>query len=409
MERRRIMTSARHIAFFPLPATGHVYPNLAVAAELVRRGHRVSFAATEKYRAAVESTGARLVVCRPALWKPPRGGGEPPVYARRRHAVVDARWALPQLTAGLGDDPPDVALCDPIAFGGQLFAAARGIPIVHTCAAFVSNRHWSIERDVGGFAPDGPAQRAFRAELAALFPAYGVRITAARFLAEAESLDEAGRTQVVYLPRAFQHRGETFGPRFHFVGPCPRARQPAVGWRRPADDGPVALVTLGTVDNRNPAFFRTCLAAFAGTPWRVELVVGERLDPAGLGQAPPNVRIHRTVPQLDVLDCADVFVSHGGMGGVLEAIVAGVPQVVVPQTLEQDVNGRRVAELGLGVRLPGGAHRSEGALTGPDLRKAIEQLSEPAIAERITAMRAEIRAAGGAARAADVVLSVVAA
>jgi UDP:flavonoid glycosyltransferase YjiC (YdhE family) len=34
----------QHIAFVSIPSIGHVYPTLAVAAELVRRGHRVTYA-----------------------------------------------------------------------------------------------------------------------------------------------------------------------------------------------------------------------------------------------------------------------------------------------------------------------------------------------------------------------------
>lgn len=47
-----------HIAFICLPAAGHVNPTLPVVAELVRRGHRVTYATSAKYADAVESVGA---------------------------------------------------------------------------------------------------------------------------------------------------------------------------------------------------------------------------------------------------------------------------------------------------------------------------------------------------------------
>lgn len=47
-----------HIAVICLPAAGHVNPTLPVVSELVRRGHRVTYATSEKYAKAVESAGA---------------------------------------------------------------------------------------------------------------------------------------------------------------------------------------------------------------------------------------------------------------------------------------------------------------------------------------------------------------
>ena len=97
---------------------------------------------------------------------------------------------------------------------------------------------------------------------------------------------------------------------------------------------------------------------------------------------------------------ARVFVSHGGLGGVMEGVQAGVPQVAVARTLEQDINAARVAETGIGAAL-----RLDG-LTPDLLRATVNRVSaDPAIAAGVAAMRAEVLAAGGAARAADLVES----
>ena len=67
---------------------------------------------------------------------------------------------------------------------------------------------------------------------------------------------------------------------------------------------------------------------------------------------PDHFIIRQHVPQLDVLEKAKLFVSHGGMNSTMEAMNAGVPLVVVPQMHEQEVTAKRVDELGLGVHLP---------------------------------------------------------
>jgi UDP:flavonoid glycosyltransferase YjiC (YdhE family) len=47
--------------FLPVPAHGHVNPSLAVAAELGRRGHQVTYVVAEEFREAVARTGADVV------------------------------------------------------------------------------------------------------------------------------------------------------------------------------------------------------------------------------------------------------------------------------------------------------------------------------------------------------------
>lgn len=57
------------------------------------------------------------------------------------------------------------------------------------------------------------------------------------------------------------------------------------------------------------------------------------------------------MPQLDILQRATAFVSHGGMNSTMESLYYGVPMVVIPQMPEQAMTARRVDELGLGLML----------------------------------------------------------
>ena len=63
---------------------------------------------------------------------------------------------------------------------------------------------------------------------------------------------------------------------------------------------------------------------------------------------PSNFHICSWVPQVQVLELADVFVTHGGMNSVSESLAAGVPMVVIPYGSDQPVNGQRVEKLGVG-------------------------------------------------------------
>jgi MGT family glycosyltransferase len=382
--------AAQHIAICNIPAVGHVNPTLPLAAELVARGHRVSYASVDRRAPEIEATGATLVpyrTTRPSESDP--GMALPDRESYLAHAMLnfveEAAHTLPQLDAAFITDPPDVVLYDRLSFAGRIYAIRYGLPSVRLWPMLISGEHWSLFH-TAPFDEDHPSMVSYREKLAELLRWYRVDVSVAEFLD-----DPAPDADIAFFPRRFQYRGELFDDRYSFVGPC---RQPPDG----APDRSVALVSLGSVYNNQPEFYRSCVAAFAGSPWHVVLAVGERIDPAALAPLPDNVEAHAVVPQTEVLAGSAVFVCHAGMGGLMEAMQAGVPVVTVPQTVEQESNAARVEQLSLGVRLdPAG-------LTPQALRAAVDRAAtDPDIAAGVAAMRRDIAEAGGAVRAAEVV------
>ncbi len=76
-----------------------------------------------------------------------------------------------------------------------------------------------------------------------------------------------------------------------------------------------------------------------------------RIHPEMLGKIPCNIFAYSYVPQLDVLNHADVFLTHCGMNSVSEAMNRGVPMVVMPFINDQTANAKRIVELGIGKRV----------------------------------------------------------
>ncbi|MEU4218215.1 glycosyltransferase [Actinoplanes sp. NPDC026623] len=67
--------------------------------------------------------------------------------------------------------------------------------------------------------------------------------------------------------------------------------------------------------------------------------------------AGPGVQIADWVPQPLLLQCAQVFLTHGGYNSIREGMRAGVPMAVLPQYSDQHHNAARIEELGLGVHV----------------------------------------------------------
>lgn len=100
-----------------------------------------------------------------------------------------------------------------------------------------------------------------------------------------------------------------------------------------------------------------------------------------------NVHLYAYVPQLDVLEISDVFITHGGLGSVKEAIYAKVPMIVYPLEPKFDNVGNafKVAHHELGLM---GELRSEDA--GQISVKILEVLRNQKYHERVANFSNEI-------------------
>jgi MGT family glycosyltransferase len=358
---------------------------------LVRRGHRVTYATTEEYAPRVAETGAEVVPFT-SSWEALRDRPAPQMHGREfvratRMLLGETKAVLAQLGDG---ERPDLVVHDgPMAWWGRVLAHRWNVPSVETWPNLVGNEHWSMHLKYTTFNPLSPGFLLLLARLAAFLRREGLGADVQGFMRGSRAA-----CRLVMLPRAFQYAGETFGDGYRFVGPALTGRAFQGDWQ-PPDDLPVVLVSLGTGYNDQPDFYRTVLKAAAGRPWRVVLASGQ-VDPADLGPVPPNVEVHRQVPQLAVLRHARAFVTHAGMGGTMEGLHFGVPLVAVPQMAEQRANADRIAELGLGAALP------PDEVTAETLWQAVEDVSSDArVRERLDWMRGELEAAGGAEAAVD--------
>ncbi|MFI9363027.1 nucleotide disphospho-sugar-binding domain-containing protein [Kitasatospora sp. NPDC053057] len=213
-----------------------------------------------------------------------------------------------------------------------------------------------------GIDADGPAFASLAADCAAFSSEYGVPFGLADTMTVADGLN------LVFVPREFRPAADSFDERFHFVGPSMGSREQTESWSPRDPDAPLLYVSLGTVVDGPPGFYRACVAAVADRPWQVALSVGGAAR-AALGAVPGRMEVRSRFPQLAVLRRASAFVSHAGMNSVMEALTYGVGIVAVPRTPEQAANAGRLVELGLGERLDA-ATESAGAL-----RAAIDRVA----------------------------------
>lgn len=381
--------SRRHIAMVGIPVVSHILPSLEIIRELVARGHRVTYTNDPAVSELIAGTGAELVPCTSVLPVADNNWPDDPIAAMGLF-LDNAVQALPQLHAAYDHDRADLYLYDIGAYAGRALAETQDRPVLQLSPTFVAWK--SYDQDVAAHLRQLPGADAYRAKFARWLTESGASTT------DVDTFSGLPARALALIPQAMQpHADQVDTDTVTFVGPCYGRQAVEDGWTRPADAKNVLLISLGSAYTRQPEFYRQCLAAFGDLPgWHVVLQIGRHTDARELGDIPSNVGVHSWVPQRAILEQADAFITHAGMGGCGEGLLAGVPMIAVPQGAEQFLNADRLVELGVARRI------DTPDATAETLRTALSELvADPEVARRSTRLRAEARAEGGTTRAAD--------
>ncbi len=388
------------VAFFCLPAHGHTNPTLPLVKELVRRGERVIYYNTEPFRAKVEETGATFRAYRMGDKFGIGRGADSPLDAMSR-IMSAAEIIIPTVLDEVRAERPDYIIYDSMCVWGKQIARIIKRPAICSCSIFFvgAKNIMALPRDAALLSNTlGNLPSAARSLWRYFSVATRVR---ARYGAPTPSLFDffgnPGDITLVYTSRYFQAGAEMLDDSFKFVGPsiAPRNNHRDFPFDR-LNGGPVIYISLGTIFNDRPEFFRACIEAFGETRYRVVMSTGHKVNGDMLGAIPDNFLVYPHVPQLEILERAALFITHGGMNSATESALHSVPMIVVPQIGDQHLVARRVAALGAGL------HLDRSRITVERLRASAEKaLSNESFREQSRAIGDSFRDAGGYVRAAD--------
>ncbi|AGE77890.1 TPA: macrolide family glycosyltransferase [Bacillus thuringiensis] len=379
------------------PGEGHINPTLAVVSELIQRGETVVSYCIEDYRKKVEATGAEFRVFENFLsqiniMERVNEGGSP--LTMLSHMIEASERIVTQIVEETKEEKYDYLIYDNHFPVGRIIANILQLPSVSSCTTFAVNQYINFhdEQEARQVDEMDPLYQSCLAGMERWNKQYGMKCNSMY-----DIMNHPGDITIVYTSKEYQPRSEVFDESYKFVGPSIATRKEVGSF--PTEDlknEKVIFISMGTVFNEQPALYEKCFEAFKDVDATVVLVVGKKINISQFENIPKNFKLYNYVPQLEVLQHADVFVTHGGMNSSSEALYYGVPLVVIPVTGDQPFVAKRLTEVGAGIRL----NRNE--LTSELLRETVKKvMDDVTFKENSRKVGESLRNAGGYQRAVE--------
>lgn len=110
-------------------------------------------------------------------------------------------------------------------------------------------------------------------------------------------------------------------------------------------------------------------------------------------QVDGNIHLAPRFDFSELLPRAEVFVNHGGQNSIMDGLLAGVPQIMIPgNVFERDYNADSVERLGAGKKL------APAEFTARRFREVLEEFDASGAAAKAHRAGAELASLGGAAK-----------
>jgi len=363
-------------------AQGHTSPMLFIAAELVRRGHQVTFITGTQFKAAVEKTGATFAgfsgsaeIDKALLVSPERLAlqGLEQVKYDLKHLVIDTiadQYATLQRVLAQYGDGQAVVLTESGFYGvapalhGAPGVRAKGYIVVGTVPLMLS----SIDTAPGGMGlpPDSsPEGRIRNAAQTAFFKQTLFGDTQALYAQELARLGATEAASFIFETMAahadkylqlsveeLSYKRSDLPAHIDFIGALPSPPSDAAPpdwWQDVLDAEQMVVVTQGTVANSDFShLIAPTLEALADLPVLVVAATGSTAVP---DHVPANARVAKFVPFVDLLPHTSILVSNGGYAGTQQALSFGVPMVLAGETEDKIEGNALPAHTGAAINL----------------------------------------------------------
>ena len=339
------------VIFLNFPTHGCINPLLATSSELVKRGEKIIYYCTEEFRNKIEQTGAEF---RPykGLINEYKIKNYEDLFEGLKLIIEMTIDKLDYNLDAIRNENPDCIIHDSLCTWGKGIASILDIPAINlmhsypiTKSSISLTAHTlpflfkiGLYRFINHFKKDSFKHTLERK--------YDMSLSIGDIWVNKEGLN------IIYTSKQMELSVYQSEKTFRFVGPSLYFKKDHYDFPfENLRDKKVIYISLGTLHNKNPEFYRICVEAFSNTKYYVVISAGFQTNLDEFNNLPENFLIRQSVPQQKLLEYVDLFITHAGMNSVNEAICRGVPMLLFPHHFEQDMIARRVAEMGVGLKM----------------------------------------------------------
>jgi len=414
-----------HFALTTFGSLGDLHPYIAVGIGLRDRGHRVTIATSEVYRAKVEGEGLGFHAVRPDL---PEMRGDPEFLARALHPRKGTEYIIRHLMMAWIEHSyrdlkdlareADLLVGHPIAFATPIVAEELGKPWISVVLQPIAMLSAFDPPSVSGapflewFRGFGPGfWRQFWMVARAVVNSWAGPVNQLRRRAGLREVanplldgmlspfgTQAWFSEVLAQPQP------DWPPKTLITGfPFYDRLAPGEGLSAELKDfldagAPPVVFTLGSsavFDASAGDFFEESLSAVSRLGCRAVFLIGDEAQNR-LSREVTGVLTAPYAPYSELFPRAAAVVQSGGVGTTAQTLRAGVPMCVVPWSHDQPDNARRCVKLGVARVVPRSGYRA--SRVAQELERLLTDGSFREAAARVAAV---IAREDGVARACD--------
>lgn len=352
----------------------HYGPLAVVARAAQQDGRRVVVATGHSLRPRVEAEGfewrelnlaansnSGVVTKNPSIERflaATRRGALDTIRYQAMQRQIDLLWKPEQvvraITALHNDLKPDEVLVDHVSFGSTLAMSAIGESFItlvpgHPSQLPVGEERYGIPAEWPACLRPDPEQLSDVERLADTVTATFTdrwNTALATVAPERPPVEDAFRVhgrRVLYNSVSSYHsahRAAALTSDHRFVGPLVRAEalpENLISWCHQKDGCPQVYVALGTFLSHRFDVLTRVADALRKIGARAAMAIGS-MPKDELGPVPDDWIVARELPQVAMLQYADLAIHHGGNNSVQECLGAGVRQLVLPFSTDQFAN-----------------------------------------------------------------------
>lgn len=380
--------------FIVPPLVGHVNPTLELGRELLNKGHEVAWLSFDPSLQERIPLGATFLLLDNNLDEAAKEQIKHEIMSISKTAVygLDSlkflyeqalnpmnEAMLEGIKSFIDSYNPDIIITDHQVYAGAVAAIQKNIPYATSITAPAAIK----QNEALPMIYQWEAQ-----QIISFQKKHGIE--------DDERVDCSRKLSLVYTSRAMF--GDSELPNyFRFVGPvmnkdekyCESFDFESINFN---NDYPKVLVSIGTTfDHSQKTLFFDKVSAALGNE-KINVIVVS--DPEIFETIPDNFRIHKYIPQVQIMPMLDAVICHGGNNTVSEALFNAKPLVVIPIAYDQSYVATCVVNSGAGIRL------NFNRFKAPQLKEALNSiLTEKKYTDAAKNIQESFIEAGGAIKA----------